>query len=82
MNQPNNIQSRETVPTRARITDWQVDLPMIMKQIRLCRSTLGAILDELECGTARAENMENIADCTIGVTAEIESLWEATKKPD
>jgi|tagenome__1003787_1003787.scaffolds.fasta_scaffold20965867_4 hypothetical protein len=82
MNNPNNSQSRETVTTRAKIMDYPVDLPVIMSQIRLCRSTLGAILDELECVEASGDTIEKIADCTTGVTAEIESLWEATKQPD
>jgi hypothetical protein len=82
MNNPNNSQSRETVPTRARMMDYPADLSMIMRQIRLCRSTMGAILDELECGNATADSIEKIAECTTGVTAEIEGLWQATKQPD
>lgn len=82
MNGPNSSQSREMVSTRARMTDYAVDLPTIMRQIRMCRSTLGAVLDELECGNASGDNFDKIAECTTGVTAEIESLWEATKQPD
>ena len=82
MNNSNPNQNRETVATRAELTDYSVDSPAIMRQIRLCRSTLGAILDELECGEASAGTLEKIAECTTGVTAEIESLWEATKQSD
>jgi hypothetical protein len=80
MNNSSTSQNRETISTRVKMTDYPVDLPTIMRQIRLCRSTLGAILDELECGEATAETIEKIAECTTGVTAEIESLWEATKQ--
>jgi hypothetical protein len=81
MNNSSTSHSQETVSTRARMMDYPVDLPTIMRQIRLCRSTLGAILDELECAEARGEAIEKIAVCTTGVTAEIESLWEAMKQP-
>jgi len=80
MNNSNTNQNLETIPNRVKITDYPVDLPTIIRQIRLCRSTLGAILDELECGEASADTIVKIAECTTGVTAEIESLWEATKK--
>ena len=73
-------QSLETVASRAKLADSSVDAPTIMRQIRLCRSTLGAILDELECRETSADAIEKIAECTTGVTAEIESLWEATKQ--
>jgi hypothetical protein len=82
MNDPNTSQSPEMISTRLRTTDYAVDLSTTMRQIRLCRSTLGAILDELECGEASGDTIEKIADCTTSVTAEIESLWEATKQPD
>ncbi len=82
MNNSNTSQSQETIPSRARTADYAVDLVAIMRQIRLCRSTLGAILDQLECGKASADTIEKIADCTTGLTAEIENLWEATKQPD
>lgn len=74
-------QSVET-KTRAKFTDFSVDLPSIIRQIRLCRSTLGAILDELESGGSSADTIEKIVECTTGVTAEIESLWEATKQSE
>jgi hypothetical protein len=79
MNNSNISQSEETVPTRPRTVDYAVDLVAIMRQIRLCRSTLGAILDGFECGNTSAGTIEKIADCTTGLTAEVESLWEATK---
>ena len=73
-------QGPETVQSLRQLPDCSVDVPTIMWQIRLCRSTLGAILDELECGEVDAQAAVSIAECTIGVTAEIESLWEAIGK--
>jgi hypothetical protein len=74
------IQSPETVLTRSKLPDCSVDLPTVIRQIRVCRSTLGAILDELECGDIGAEAAVGIAECAISVTAEIESLWKAAGK--
>jgi hypothetical protein len=74
----NANQSPEAVSPR--MPDSPAHLLTIMRQVRLCRSTLGAILDELECGDWSANTFENLAECTIGVTAEIEGLWEAVKQ--
>ncbi len=77
----NANQSLETALTRVKMQDYPVDLPTIMRQIRLCRSTLGAILDDLEVGGEEsAGTSAKIVECTTGVTAEIESLWEAVKQ--
>ena len=76
----NTNQSPETVSLRVAMPDYPVDFPTIMRRIRLCRSTLGAILDELECGDWSADTIPNIAECTTGVTAEIEGMWEAVKQ--
>ena len=81
MKYSNINQSPETVATRAQFTDYSANLPAITKQIRLCRSTLGTVLDQLECGAVSADTIEKIAECATGLTAEVESLWEATKQP-
>ena len=70
----------ETVSTRAIMPDYRFDLPAIERQIRLCRSTLGAMLDELESGDRSPDAIERIGECTTSVTGEIESLWEAIKQ--
>jgi hypothetical protein len=62
------------------MSDYQLDLPAVMRQIRLCRSTLGAILDELECGDRGHGAIEKIAIRAMSVTGEIEDLWEAIKQ--
>jgi hypothetical protein len=61
------------------VPEFRPDLNAVMKQIRLCRSTLGAILDELECGDQSPGTIERLAERAIGVTGEIEELWETTK---
>jgi hypothetical protein len=71
--------SAETAPARAIMSDYRPDLPAIMRQIRLCRSTLGAILDELDNGERSPEDTERLAECTTSVTGEIEALWESIK---
>ena len=70
----------ETTATRAIMPEYRFDLPAIERQIRLCRSTLGAILDELESGDRNPDTLERIGECTTSVTGEIESLWEAIKQ--
>jgi hypothetical protein len=55
------------------------DLANLMRQIRICRSALGAILDELEAGERSAETLASLATCITGVTGEIEELWQAAK---
>jgi len=80
MKNSNLIQSTDTPKTLIKAQDCLVDASTIMRQIRLCRSTLGAILDELECGDVGADAVERIVECTIGVTADVESLWEAIGK--
>jgi hypothetical protein len=71
----------ENVSDRAIVPDYQLDLPAVVRQVRLCRSTLGAILDELECSEGRTGNIERIAESTTCVIGEIEALWEAIKQP-
>ena len=70
----------EATVARPIMPDYQFDLPAIERQIRLCRSTLGAILDELEGGDKSPDAIERIGECTTSVTGEIESLWEAIKQ--
>jgi hypothetical protein len=64
----------------ASMADYRQDLPAIIRQIRVCRSMLGAILDELDDGD-RNPAVEKVAECATVVAAEIESLWEAIKLP-
>jgi hypothetical protein len=70
----------ETVATRPTMTDDRHDLPALMRRIRVCRATLGAILDELECGDRSPAVVEKLAECTTNVAGEIEDFWETIKR--
>jgi hypothetical protein len=65
---------------RAAFAVYQSDLPSIARQLRLCRSTLGAVLEELECGQRSPTFYEEIGEYATSVTAEIEHLWECLKR--
>ena len=79
MTNTNANYTAETASTRVTMPDYRFDLPAIERQIRLCRSTLGAILDELECGERSPEAIERLGECAMSVTGEIEALWETIK---
>ena len=55
------------------------DLATLMRQIRVCRSALGAVLDELEGGEPGADALTNLAACITSITGELEELWNAAK---
>lgn len=57
----------------------QVDLPALIKQIRVCRSTLGAVLEELETDEISAGSLETVVECSTAAMVEIEGLWETIK---
>ncbi len=65
---------------QATIATYRVDLPSILKQLRVSRSTLGAILDELESGCRGPAVVEALSEGATDVAAEIERLWETTKR--
>jgi hypothetical protein len=80
MTSTNPTKSVEVFSIRGTMADDRLDLPSIIRQIRLCRSALGAILEELECGNPNPGTVEQVTECTTSVTAEIEHLWETIKK--
>ena len=65
---------------RAELANFQLDMPFILRQIRLCRSTLGAILEELECWDQKPNFVEAFGDSSTTVAAEIDSLWGIVKR--
>jgi hypothetical protein len=73
--------SAETTSGRADMTDYCHDLPTIVRQVRVCRSMLGAILDEFECGAPTQDALDGIGEATLNLSAEIENLWAKVKKP-
>jgi hypothetical protein len=72
--------SAETASTRIMMPDYRLDLPAVVRQIRVCRSTLGAILDELESSDRSPATIERLAECSMNVAGEIEDLWATIKQ--
>jgi hypothetical protein len=54
-------------------------LQAVMRQIRISRSTLGAVLDLLETAGLDCNSVEQIAEGAVNVTAETEQLWNLLK---
>jgi hypothetical protein len=73
--------SVETASNRASMTDYRLDLAAIVHQVRLCRSTLGAVLDELECGAHNQDALDRIGEVALSLSAEVENLWTKIKLP-
>lgn len=73
--------SVETTSNRANMTDYRLDRAAIVHQIRLCRSTLGAILEELECGAHGQDTLDRIGEVALSLSAEVENLWTKVKLP-
>jgi hypothetical protein len=80
MNTSEPNKTTDLASARASVVDYRHDLLAIIRQIRVCRSTLGAILDELEIDD-RNVAIDKVAEYATGVAAEIESLWDAIKLP-
>ena len=62
------------------MSEDRLDLPAVVRQIRVSRSTLGAILDELECSDRSPAATERLIESSMNVAGEIEDLWETTKQ--
>lgn len=75
-------QKEEDIMTTAQatFTNHKVDLPFILKQLRISRSTLGAILEELENGCHSPAAVTALGEACLNVSAEIEQLWEIAKR--
>src|SRR6476619_2481462 len=72
--------SAEPASTRTSMPDYRLDLPAVVRQIRLSRCTLGAILNELESRDRSPATSERLAECSANVAGEIEELWETIKQ--
>lgn len=71
------FESEANMPFFTVPTDHQVSLPAIMRRIRLCRSALGAILDDLEGRELNSDEVQEIVEPALNVIAEIERLLDA-----
>jgi hypothetical protein len=61
--------------SRALLAEYRVDLPLVLRQLRLCRSTLGSVLELLESNPLSPGMLEQIGECSTDTTADIERLW-------
>ena len=55
--------------------EYKLDLSLALRQLRLCRSTLGSILEFLENNPVKTETLELISGCSTDITADVERLW-------
>ncbi len=72
----------ENDSTRAELPEFRQDLPSLVRQIRICRSTLGAVLEGLENADPSFVAFEKVGECSTSVTAEIERLWELVRRSE
>jgi len=59
----------------ALMAECQFDTPLILRQLRLCRSTLGSVLEILESNSLSPGMLEQIGECSTDATADVERLW-------
>jgi hypothetical protein len=57
-----------------------VTLQSVVRQVRICRSTLGAILDVLETTEIGSDSIERAAERSMDVLAEVEQLWDSLRQ--
>ncbi len=62
--------------SRALMAEYQLNLPVVLRQLRLCRSTLGSVLELLESNSLSPGMLEKIDECSTDTTADIERLWD------
>ena len=63
------------VESRALLAEYQLNLPVVLRQLRLCRSTLGSVLEILESNSLSPGMLEQIGECSTDATADVERLW-------
>jgi hypothetical protein len=66
--------------TRALLAEYQLDLPLVLRQLRLCRSTLGSVLEFLESNSISPAMLEQIGECSTDTTADVERLWNLIRQ--
>jgi len=69
----------DNVTDRALVTEEQLGLQSAIRQVRICRSTLGAILDVLETVNIPQDRVGEVTEGSLNVMAEIEQLWDSLK---
>jgi hypothetical protein len=74
-----NIQL-ESPTDRPEFASESLTLQAVVRQIRICRSTLGAVLDLLETAELDSDSLEAAAEGAMSVMAETEQLWNMMKE--
>jgi hypothetical protein len=69
----------DTSPERSEFATEPLNLQSLIRQIRICRSTLGAILDVLETAEPDTDSIARAAEGSMNVTADVEQLWNSLK---
>jgi hypothetical protein len=64
------------VDSRALLAEYQLNLPAVLRQLRLCRSTLGSVLEILESNALSPGMLEQIGECSADTSGDIERLWQ------
>jgi hypothetical protein len=63
------------VQSRALVAEYQLNLPIVLRQLRLWGSSLGSVLEILETYSLSPDMVEQIGDCSTDATADVERLW-------
>jgi hypothetical protein len=79
MTETDNTNHIDTSPDCAEFVTEPLNLQAVIRQIRICRSTLGAILDVLETEELDTDSVERAAEASMNVMAETEQLWNTVK---
>jgi hypothetical protein len=80
MNAADSNTELESADGRSELVAEPVTLLSVVRQVRICRSTLGAILDVLETTEIGSESIERAAERSTDVLGEIEQLWNALRQ--
>lgn len=65
--------------SRILLEEYKIDLPQVLRQLRMCRSTLGSVLELLEEHPPKPEMLEQISGAASDVTSDVERLWDLIK---
>jgi hypothetical protein len=63
----------------ALLAEYQFDPPLVLRQLRLCRSKLGSVLEFLESNSLSPGMLEQIGECSTDITADTERLWNVVR---
>lgn len=65
--------------SRILLEEYKIDLPLVLRQLRMCRSTIGSILELLESHPPTPEMLEQVNGAASDATSDVERLWNLIK---